>query len=101
VCRVRDRLSNLSKLYGGQSWKAEFRTIGELAREGRTLAARGAWIEDRRRSSRTGQVMPLAGFLGEVIYDRLKPELWPLIVIGQEIHAGRHAVWGNGGYRVH
>jgi hypothetical protein len=100
LCRVRDRLSFLAQLYGGQIWDADFGLIGELAREGRTLAARGAWTAKRRRSSRTGQVMPLAGFVGEVIYDALRPELWPLLVLGQEIHVGRHAVWGDGGYQV-
>jgi len=100
LCRVRDRLSFLSQLYELQDWSANFGAIKALARETRTLESCGQWFEDSRRSSRTGQVMPLAGFVGEVLYTGLSPALWPLLMLGQEVHVGRHAVWGNGGYHV-
>jgi hypothetical protein len=100
VCRLRDRLSFLSLLYEGQEWQADYGAIGRLAAEAETVFCHGKWQQSPRRSSRTGQVMPLAGFLGTIAYEKVHPALWRLLVIGQEIHVGRYTVWGNGAYSL-
>jgi hypothetical protein len=100
VCRLRDRLSFLSLLYEEQEWIADYAAIAALAAQARILGHSGQWLEIDRDSSRTGQTTPLDGFLGWVVYDNVHPALWRLLAMGQEVHAGRHAVWGNGAYRL-
>lgn len=100
VCRLRDRLSDLSQLYEGREWQADYGAMGRLAAEAEIVRCHGEWHKGQRRSSRTGQVMPLAGFLGTIVYEKVHPALIRLLVIGQEIHVGRYTVWGNGAYRL-
>lgn len=100
ACRLRDRLAFLLQLYEQHEWQADYGTIGRLAAGARTISARGAWRQCLRRSSHTGQIMPLAGFAGTVSYENIHPAVWPLLVIGQQIHVGRQAVWGSGEYRL-
>jgi CRISPR-associated endoribonuclease Cas6 len=100
VRRLRDRVSLLSLLWEGKEWQAEYRKIGELAEEAVTSVEDGGWIGHSRHSTRTRRSMPVEGFCGTVTYDRIHPELLPLLRIGEEIHAGQHVVWGNGRYRI-
>jgi hypothetical protein len=100
VCRLRDRISSLSLLYEDREWQADYGAMGQLASKAEIDFCHGGWRQDKRRSSRTGQVMPLAGFLGTILYDKVHPALWRLLNMGQELHVGRHTVWGNGAYRL-
>jgi hypothetical protein len=100
VKRVRDRLSMLCRIYEKQEWQADFRAIGHAASKATSLGWDGAWVQPGRTSTRTGQSMPLGGFQGSITCEGIDAELWPLLRIGQEIHAGGHAVWGHGCYRT-
>jgi hypothetical protein len=100
ICRLRDRLSFLSLLYEGCQWQADYSAIGKVAASARRLVHHGQWHSTQRHSSRTGQTMPLSGYRGSVVYEDVHPDLWPLLVYGQETHVGSHAVWGNGGYHI-
>jgi hypothetical protein len=98
VCCLRDRLSGLVQLYEGCEWQADYGAMGRLAAEAEIVYCHGKWQKGKRRSSRTGQVMPLAGFLGTIVYENVHPALWRMLVVGQEVHVGAHTVWGNGAY---
>lgn len=100
ICRLRDRLIALSQLYEGREWEADFEPIGQLAAQAEIVSCHGAWWRDARRSSRTRQIMPMAGFVGTIRYEKVHPALWRLLLLGQEIHVGRYTVWGNGAYSV-
>jgi hypothetical protein len=100
VRRLRDRISLLSLLWEGKEWQAEYRAVGELAEDAVTRVEEGGWIGHARHSTRTRRDMPVEGFCGTVTYDRVHPDLLPLLRIGQEIHVGQHVVWGNGRYRI-
>jgi hypothetical protein len=100
VCRLRDRISSLSLLYEDREWQADYGAMGQLAAQAEIAFCHGGWQQISRRSSRTGQTMPLAGFLGTIVYEKVHPALWRLLNIGQELHVGRHTVWGNGAYRL-
>lgn len=100
ICRLRARLNCLLRLYEGGEWQVDYNTLGRLAAKGEILFCHGGWQRDARRSSRTGQTMPMAGFLGTIVYEKVHPALIRLLVIGQEIHVGRYTVWGNGAYHV-
>jgi hypothetical protein len=100
VRRLRDRLSLLSLLWEGSEWQAEYKAIGEAAERAVMEKFEGGWDVHERHSTRTRRDMPVEGFRGSVFYDSVDPELWPLLRIGEEIHVGQHAVWGNGRYRL-
>lgn len=98
VRRLRDRISLLSLIWEGKEWQAEYRAIGDLAEDAAMRIEKGGWQVHERYSTRTKRTMPVEGFCGTVTYDRVPPQLWPLLRMGQEIHVGQHVVWGNGRY---
>jgi hypothetical protein len=53
-----------------------------------------------RRSSRTGDVHGIGGFLGEVEYSGDLAEFVPFLQAGYWVGLGRHTVWGNGVIRL-
>jgi hypothetical protein len=59
------------------------------------------WISLNGYSSRQHKPTALSGFTGIAIYDapNLAP-FWPLLCWGQIVHVGKHAVKGNGLFRI-
>jgi len=100
VTRIRDRISHLCLAYEGMPWQAEYGAIGEAAFQAAIASERGGWQARSRVSSRTRRTMPLSGYCGVVTYKDVAAELLPLLLVGQEIHVGRHAAWGNGWFRL-
>jgi len=96
ICRARDRISMLCRLYEGREWEADFAAVGHYASQARTDDWNGDWVENPRLSTRTEEEMPLAGFVGTITCHGIDPRLWPLLRIGEEIHVGRQTVWGHG-----
>lgn len=99
IRRLRDRLSALCRVHEQKAWEADFAAIGQMA-DAVTIRRRNAapskfW----RYSSHQNQHVVLQGFKGRVEYQDVPPELMPLLRIGEEIHVGRHTVWGYGQYR--
>jgi len=59
------------------------------------------WVSAARHSRRGGQ-MPMDGLVGQAWYaspNDLRP-LLPVLWLGQWVHAGKGAVWGNGRYAI-
>jgi hypothetical protein len=100
MCRLRDRISMLCQLYERQEWLAEFAAIGHAASHATVTDWEGHWVEHSRDSTRTGEEMPLGGFLGSITCRGIDPGLWAMLRIGEEIHVGREVVWGHGRYGI-
>jgi len=100
IRRLRDRISTLSTSWESREWNADYRAIGECAESAVVRRSEGEWSVHERHSTRTRREMPVEGFRGTVFYDAVDERLWPLLRIGEEIHAGQHTVWGNGRYRL-
>jgi hypothetical protein len=98
--RARDRISMLCRVYADREWQANFGGIGRAACQSTILDWDGSWVQPGRTSTRTGEIMPMGGFVGVVRCAKIEPALWPLLFMGQELHVGRHAVWGHGWYCV-
>ncbi|HEV2499332.1 MAG TPA: CRISPR system precrRNA processing endoribonuclease RAMP protein Cas6 [Terriglobia bacterium] len=118
--RLRDRLNALSTFYGPGPIDADFKALGELAEEVRTVKHDVHWIERYRTSSKTHQRHELSGFIGSCIYDfagvgsplpsggglhgTQSPILHqdalgillPWLLVGEICHMGKHTAWGNG-----
>lgn len=99
--RLRDRLSALAAFFGGGPLMLDFKGLGHLADEVRLVQARTRDVSVRRTSARTQQTHDVGGFLGEARYEGpALGVLMPLVRVGEVLHVGRHAAFGNGRMQV-
>jgi CRISPR-associated endoribonuclease Cas6 len=100
AARVRDRISTLRELYGGGPLAIDFREFGERASLVKMTRCEIEGIDIRRRSSRTGQVHPIGGFVGAAEYEGELSEFVAYLRVGQWTGVGRQTVWGKGAIEV-
>jgi len=96
AARIRDRLSKLRELYDDGPLTIDFRTFGERAALVRMTRCGISRVEVDRRSSRTGQVHPIGGFIGEAEYEGELGEFIPYLRAAKWTGVGRQTVWGKG-----
>jgi len=94
--RARDRISTLRALYQGGPLDIDFQAMGRRAAAVRMTRCEIHWRDIKRHSTRTGQVHPLGGFLGEAEYEGDLTEFVPFLELAQWTGVGRHTVWGKG-----
>ncbi len=98
--RVRDRIATLRAVYGDGAPEIDFRGMGERAARVRMEACSIKEVSVRRRSSRTGQVHEIGGFVGHAEYSGHLAEFLPWLRGAEWTGVGRHTVWGNGYIQV-
>jgi hypothetical protein len=98
--RARDRVSTLRTLYGDGPLDIDFRGMGERAAGVRMTRCELRHIEAERRSSRTGQVHRIGGFVGEADYEGELGEFLPYLRVARWVGVGRQTVGGTGELRV-
>ncbi len=98
--RIRDRTSTLRELYGEGPLDIDFRAFGERAAQVRMTRCDVRQVDVVRRSSRTGQVHPIGGFVGEAEYEGELAEFVPYVRAGRWTGVGRQTVWGKGGIAI-
>lgn len=95
------RLRILSQVHGAGEWpQSEYGPLLDLADQVQLEHHETTWISMSRHSER-GE-MPLEGFVGQAWYASpvdLRP-LLPALWLGQWVHVGKAAVWGNGRYEI-
>lgn len=96
AARIRDRVSKLRELYGNGPLTIDFRAFGEQAALVRMTRCEISRVEVERRSSRTGQVHPIGGFIGEAEYEGDLGEFIPYLRAAKWTGVGRQTVWGKG-----
>ncbi len=96
AARIRDRISTLRELYDDGPLKIDFRAFGERAALVRMTRCHIRQVEVVRRSSRTGQVHPIGGFVGEAEYEGDLTEFVPYLAAARWTGVGRQTVWGKG-----
>lgn len=94
--RARDRISTLRALYQSGPFQIDFKAMGQRAAAVKMTRCEVQWREIARRSSRTGQVHPLGGFVGEAEYEGELAEFLPFLKMVEWTGVGRHTVWGKG-----
>jgi len=94
--RARDRISILSRLYGGGAIDLDYRASNARAATVAMTACDIRRQEYERRSSRTGQVHSIGGFVGSAEYAGDLAEFLPYLEAAKWTGVGRHAVWGKG-----
>jgi hypothetical protein len=98
--RIRDRLSTLRALYGPGPLDIDFGAMGERAAAIEMTRCDIQAARVKRRSSRTGQVHPLGGFIGEAEYRGDVAEFLPYLRAARWTGVGRQTVWGKGEIHV-
>jgi hypothetical protein len=99
AARIRDRISTLRELYGEGALDIDFRAFGERAALVQMTRCDIRHTEVERRSSRTGQVHPIGGFVGEAEYEGDLTEFVPYLRAARWTGVGRQTVWGKGEIR--
>ncbi len=98
--RVRDRISAISFFHCGKPLDINHRMLGIAAESVKTTGRALYWDKRMRRSSRSHLRHDIGGFRGSLIFQGDFGDYWPLLVLGQYTHVGKHTVWGNGQYRI-
>jgi hypothetical protein len=98
--RIRDRLSTLGALYGAGPLDIDFAAMGRRAAAIELTRCDIRPARAQRRSSRTGQVHPLGGFVGETEYRGDLAEFLPYLRAARWTGVGRQTVWGKGEIEV-
>ncbi|MEW6214432.1 MAG: CRISPR system precrRNA processing endoribonuclease RAMP protein Cas6 [Nitrospirota bacterium] len=100
IRRLRDRINALSVTYCGGPIDVDFKGIAERAMAIKTKELNLRWIELKRKSKTQPIQHDQSGFLGQITFEGDLTEFLPLIVLGEYVHVGEDAVFGNGWYRI-
>ncbi len=98
--RCRDRISTLRALYGPGPLEIDFRAMGERASVVQMTRCELRHVDAERRSSKTGQVHSIGGFVGVAEYEGELGEFVPYLEAACWTGVGRQCVWGKGELRV-
>ena len=100
IKRLRDRINAIAWFYGGKLLDIDYAEFGKRAESIRTVESHVEWTDRERLSSRTRQRHPIGGFAGRVVYAGDVGDYIPLLRLGEFVHVGKHAVWGNGRFEI-
>jgi len=96
AARLRDRIGTLRELYGDGPLDIDFREFGQRAELIKMTRCDIASVDIQRRSSRTGQIHSIGGFVGEAEYEGDLGEFLPYLRVAKWTGVGRQTVWGKG-----
>jgi len=94
--RAQDRVSTLRQLYGPGPLAVDFQAMRARAAGVRITRCELQHVAAGRRSSRTGLVHGIGGFVGIVEYDGALGEFLPYLEAARWTGVGRQCVWGKG-----
>lgn len=98
--RSQDRVSTLRQMYGPGPITVDFCAMRGRAAEIRMTRCELRHVVARRRSSRTGQVHGIGGFVGVADYEGDLGEFVPYLEAARWTGVGRQCTWGKGEVRV-
>jgi len=100
IKRLRDRVNALSTFYGGGPLDMDFKALGEAAERVETVADHTRWVERSRVARRRNVTHDLSGFVGSIRFGGHLAQFLPLLRIGEYVHVGKNAVFGNGWFVI-
>jgi hypothetical protein len=98
--RQRDRVNALATFYGGGPLDLDFKAIGAAAEQVETVEDRTQWVERSRVARRRSVTHDLSGFVGTMTFRGDVAPFLPLLRVGEYVHVGKNAVFGNGCFRL-
>jgi hypothetical protein len=100
VNKLVSRLSSLSYFHCGERLEIDFRNYIDEAANVRIVDHRFSSKEWSRRSGRQNQRVDMGGVVGEVTYRGDLTDYLSLLALGELVHVGKGAVFGNGHYQI-
>jgi len=100
IKRLRDRINAISWFYQAALLDIDYADFGKRSESVQTVQSHIEWVDRERLSTRTGQRHSVGGFMGYAVYAGDIREFVPLLRLGEYIHVGKHAVWGNGRFTI-
>jgi len=98
---VLSRLSSLAAFHAETELKLDYAGLLRRAEAVRVREDRMQWRDDLQRySGRQRTTMRQGGLVGEIIFEGVPPETWPLLRLGAELHVGHSTVMGLGAYEL-
>jgi hypothetical protein len=94
--RAQDRVGTLRQLYGAGPLAIDFQAMRAHAASVRMTRCELQHVATERRSSRTGQVHEIGGFVGMAEYEGALGEFLPYLEAARWTGVGRQCVWGKG-----
>ena len=94
--RAQDRVGTLRQLYGAGPLAVDFQAMRARAAGVRMTRCELQHAAAGRRSSRTGQVHGIGGFVGMAEYEGALGEFLPYLEAARWTGVGRQCVWGKG-----
>lgn len=94
------RCSMLTFFHTSTPFETDFAGLSQLSREVMISRQQLQWADWQRYSNRQKRPIKMGGLRGTVIIDELPGELWPILWLGQWLHAGKGASMGLGRYRL-
>lgn len=94
------RLSSLAVFHGGERWDIDYAGWIERAKAVQIDTAHVFWRDRDRYSTLQKRHMNFGGVLGVAVYQGEVAPFLPLLRLGQLIHVGKGAVFGNGRYEI-
>ena len=67
-----------------------------MAEQAACIENQTQWIEQQRRSTRTGQMHDLSGITGPAVYRNVLPPVLHILRLAVMTHVGKHAAFGLG-----
>jgi hypothetical protein len=98
--RLRDRINALSYFYCGAGLDIDFKAFGDAADKIKTVAGSTEWVDSSRYSRRREVSHDLSGFVGEATFEGELGIFLPYLKLGEYLHVGKNAVFGNGWYEI-
>lgn len=99
--RLRDRISAFTTTFADEPLDIDARGLGERADTIATVHADCSRIGWTRTSARTRHRHSIEGIVGQIIYEGdALPEFLPWLRLGEVLHVGKHASFGNGKIEV-
>ncbi|MDP9053629.1 MAG: CRISPR system precrRNA processing endoribonuclease RAMP protein Cas6 [Acidobacteriota bacterium] len=98
--RIRDRVSTLGRLYGAGPLEIDFQGSNERAAAVKMTACSVRHQETERRSSKTGQLHSIGGFVGVAEYEGNLSEFLPFLEAARWTGVGRQSTFGKGELRI-
>ncbi len=101
VNRLCNRILDLDREYCGGSLNFPVQELTEMAeREVEVVSDATDWYDWERYSSTQDERMKLGGIVGEVTYQGNLTPFIPFLLLGEYIHVGKQATFGNGLIKV-
>lgn len=98
--RLRDRINALSYFYCGKGLEIDFKAFGAEADKICTVQDSVHWVDSNRYSRRRQVNHDLSGFIGEIMFAGELAPFLPYLKLGEYVHVGKNAVFGNGWYQI-